>query len=164
MKQIFYIGIILFLFVGIIGMFIYTNSRINELQNTLETNNAQINELQNSLEDKDAEIQTLNDYINQLKEEAIPRFNISINGESSRTFEIVNITLPIDSEQKASDLLKQFDTGLYPCNFTQEGNYWLFKKGHECPPDLPYPCGGGCSGKINKINGNIEDFFCIAVA
>ncbi len=69
----------------------------------------------------------------------------------------------IDSEKEACELWNQvYDD--YKCGFNKEGNYWIFENSLICPSDLPYPCGGGCTGKHNRINGNIEDLSCVAIA
>ena len=106
----------------------------------------------------------------QYEEREIPKFNISIywkDDEFYKTVEISNLTLPIDSEQEAYELWTKASIEFCPnCtyNFTEQPDYWSFDNWIICPPDLPYPCGGGCTGKINKINGNIEDLMCAVIA
>ncbi len=108
--------------------------------------------------------------IQQNGKEEVTKFNISIyltNGDFEKTVEVNNITLPIDSQQEACDLWKQAHIdgyNDYTCNFTGQGDYWLFNNNLICPPNLPYPCGGSCTGRINKNNGNIENLSCIAIA
>jgi len=91
--------------------------------------------------------------------------NISVyysNGNFDKAVEVDNITLPIDSLQKAYSLYEQASidpTNSYTYNFTEQGNYWGFQNELICPPEsVPHlPCGGGCMGRINKANGNIEN-------
>jgi len=101
------------------------------------------------------------------QEGKITKFNITVedkDGFENTTVEINNIVLPIDSEKEACDLWNQIQKG-YICRFTEETDYWAFDNGLDCPENWsrPYPCGGGCIGKINKITGNVKNLSCLTV-
>ncbi|MBN2459123.1 hypothetical protein JXB28_02470 [Candidatus Woesearchaeota archaeon] len=99
-------------------------------------------------------------------------YDISIRyrlNDEVKSVEIKNLPLPIDSEEKACNLWNQyqsqeFKSNRYACNFHEQGRYWVFNNNLVCKQDLPYPCGGSCTGKIRKSNGNIENVSCIMIA
>jgi hypothetical protein len=106
--------------------------------------------------------------ISEQVEEDIPKFNISIylvDGRLYKNAEIIDMVLPIDSEQKACELWEKADIGLCRncwCNVTDEGLYWSFENWFKCL-DSFLGCGGGCKGMIIKSNGNIDELNCVAI-
>lgn len=99
-------------------------------------------------------------------------FIISIsfrNRDEKKYIEIKNISLPIDSETEACDLLSQVNTAVYRgnkfgCSVSDKGSYWEFNNKIICEPSFPFPCRGGLSGKLNKSNGNIDGFEAVIVS
>jgi hypothetical protein len=100
-------------------------------------------------------------------------FTISVDSVPSDGFvhatkTIENVSLPIDSAEKACKVWLQYSS-VYLCKAKdgaadpelQDGKeYWVFDNPVICDPKAPYPCGGGCSALMEKKTGNIKGLSC----
>ncbi|MBW2981685.1 hypothetical protein KY343_02285 [Candidatus Woesearchaeota archaeon] len=110
------------------------------------------------LQEEQPKFEELQEERPQIEEE--PKFNITIffkDAVYNMTVEVSVLNLPIDSEQEACDLFKEIHTNRYTCNFTEEPDYWSFNNRLICNSASMFACAGRMIGKINKINGNIEN-------
>ncbi|MFH1711220.1 MAG: hypothetical protein ABH840_02825 [Nanoarchaeota archaeon] len=99
---------------------------------------------------------------------------ISVRGKDMRIIvsKIVEVSLPIISEEQAVDLWKKVlpeskDSEYvynysYSYNVSKEGMYWKVSRDYSCTAS--YICLGSESGLIDSYSGNIHDYSGVAVA
>jgi hypothetical protein len=72
---------------------------------------------------------------------------------------IKNVSRPIDSPEKACAVWSQY-LPAYACHATEQERTWALENPLICDPKSPIPCGGSCTGIMDKKTGNIKNLTC----